>query len=154
MNKNTFFEELRSASDAWCAAKEERMARKQQIINEFGYKSEELAAWYKVNDAIKYPFKQGAVKAYRAFESSCENGYDELVMTDFLWDNEAHDFVDALRQAGLKSFVFTNSSTACMENLHALAAEGCTLAGLVTIEEKSRWASDEAKQIPGVRFTV
>jgi len=154
MNNNTFFEELRSASDAWCAAKEEREARKRQIIQEFGYKSEEFAAWSKVNNAIKYPFEHGAVKAYKAFESSRENGYDELVMTDFLWDSEAHSFVDALRQAGLKSFIYTNESTACMKNLHAFAAEGCTIAGLVTIEEKSRWASDEPKQIPGVRFTV
>ena len=154
MKKNTFFEELKKAGEAWDAARQERMARKEQIIAEFGWDSDELKAWHKENDGIKFPFAQGAVKAYRAYYQSKENEQDELEMSDFLWDNEVHDFVETLRQAGIESFIYTNESTACMENLHAFAAEGCTLAGLATTKQKSRWLSDEPKEIKGIRFTL
>ena len=51
-------------------------------------------------------------------------------MDDFLWEGEVHDFVEALREAGFSSFVYTNQRTAVMDNLHRFAAEGCRLEGL------------------------
>ncbi len=39
-----------------------------------------------------------------------------------------------------------------MGNLHAFAAEGCTMLGLCTITKKSRW--DEDEELPGIRFSL
>ena len=155
MKKNTYFEELKRIGCEWEAARSERKARKQTIIDICGWDSDELKAWYEEDEAAKFPFGNGACKAYRAWQSSVQYGEEELEMEDFLWDREVHDFIDTLRKAGIKAFVYTNQSTAVMENLHAFAAEGCTLAGLCKVTRKeNRWGGEEETTVMGIRFTL
>ena len=125
--ENAFFENLKRLGHEYEAARVERQQRKQQIIDTLGWDSPELKAWYEEDAAAKFPFEQGACKAYRAWASSISRKEDELEMDDFLWDKEVADFVNTLRSAGIKTFVYTNQSTAVMENLHAFAAQGCTM---------------------------
>lgn len=130
-------------------------SRKQDIIDTYGWDSEELKAWYDEKEAMKFPFEQGACKAYRAWASSVSRKEDELEMDDFLWEKEVSDFIDTLRKAGIKTFVYTNQSTAVMENLHQFAAAGCTMDGLCTItRQESRWGDEEPTEVMGVRFSV
>ena len=76
-------------------------------------------------------------------------------MDDFLWEKEVEDFIDTLRQAGIATFVYTNQSTAVMENLHAFAAEGCRLEGLCTItRHENRWGEEEPYEVQGIRFSL
>ena len=104
---------------------------------------------------MKFPFEQGTCKAYRAFTQSIARKEDELEMDDFLWEKEVRDFVEALRSAGLDTFVYTNQSTAVMENLHAFAAEGCTMMGLCTItRQETRWGEEEPYEVHGIRFSL
>ena len=77
-----------------------------------------------------FPYTQGACKAYRAWAASVERGNEEPELDDFLWEREVSDFIATLRTAGIESFTITDRSTGLMENLHALAAEGCTMEGL------------------------
>ena len=137
------------------AARVERQARKQQIIDTRGWDSDELRAWYAEDQAAKFPFEQGACKAYRAWASSISRKEAELEMDDFLWEKEVRDFVEALRSAGIETFVYTNQSTAVMENLHAFAAEGCTMMGLCTItRQETRWGDEEPYEVQGIRFSL
>ena len=115
---NAVFEEMYRIGHDWEKAREERRQRKQEIIDTKGWDSEELKAWYAEDEAAKFPFSQGANKAYRAWASSVCRREDEVEMDDFLWDREVSDFVDTLRRAGFATFVYTNQSTAVMENLH------------------------------------
>ena len=113
MNKNNaYFEELKRIGHEWEAARIERKARKQQIIDTLGWESDELKAWYEEDAAAKFPFEQGVSKAYRAWATSISRKEDELEMDDFLWEREVTDFVETLRKAGIKTFVYTNQSTA------------------------------------------
>ena len=122
MNKNNaYFEELKRIGHEWEAARIERKARKQQIIDTLGWDSDELKAWYEEDAAAKFPFEQGVSKAYRAWATSISRKEDELEMDDFLWEREVTDFVETLRKAGIKTFVYTNQSTAVMENLQQAA---------------------------------
>ena len=57
----------------------------------------------------------------------------------FCWDKDVHDFISALRKIGVKKFVYTNTSTSVMDNLHGFAMEGCYIEGLVKREDSSRW---------------
>ena len=152
---NTYFLDLKRIGHEYEAARVERRARKQQIIDTFGWESEELKAWYEEDAAAKFPFEQGACKAYRAWASSLSRQEDELEMDDFLWEKEVHDFIAALRSAGIGTFVYTNQSTAVMENLHQFAAAGCTMLGLCTItRQENRWGEEKAVEVIGIRFSL
>ena len=152
MTDNTYFEELERIGADWTKAHEEHKAKKQQIIDEKGWDSEELKAWYAEEEQMRFPYSQGACKAYRAWKYS--EG-DEVLFDDFVWEKEAHDFIDTFRKAGIGGFVVTNSSTALMENLHWFAAEGCAMQGLCTISKKeNRFGEEKEEQVMGIRFKV
>ena len=152
---NSYFLNLKRLGSEYEEARTERKARKQQIIDTLGWDSEELKAWYEEDAAAKFPFEQGTCKAYRAWAQSLSRKEDELEMEDFLWEKEVEDFVHALRSAGIKAFVYTNPSTAVMENLHAFAAHGCTMLGLCTItRQETRWGDEEPTAVMGIRFSV
>ena len=152
---NTYFEEMKRIGHAYEEARVERKNRKQQIIDTCGWDSEELKAWYEEDAAAKFPFPQGACKAYRAWVASISRQEDELEMDDFFWEKEIGEFVEALRSAGIQTFVYTNQSTAVMENLHQFAAKGCTMDGLCTITRReTRWGDEEPTEVMGIRFSV
>ena len=152
---NAYFENLKRIGHDWEAARVKRQARKQQIIDTLGWDSDELKAWYEEDAAAKFPFESGVSKAYRAWAQSLSRKEDELEMDDFLWDKEVADFIEALRSAGIETFVYTNQSTAVMENLHAFAAQGCTMTGLCTItRQETRWGDEEPVEIMGIRFSL
>ncbi len=153
--ENAYFENLKRLGHEYEAARAKRQARKQQIIDTLGWDSPELKAWYEEDAAAKFPFEQGACKAYRAWASSISRKEDELEMDDFLWDKEVADFIGTLREAGIGTFVYTNQSTAVMENLHAFAAQGCTMTCLCTItRQESRWGDEEPCEVQGIRFSL
>ena len=152
---NTYFENLKRIGHEYEAARVERKARKEQIIAEHGWDSKELKAWYAEDAAAVFPFPQGARKAYRAWAASLCRKEDEVEMDDFLWEQDVTDFVNALREAGIDTLVYTNQSTACMENLHQLAAAGCTMQGLCTItRHETRWGDEESTEVMGIRFSL
>ena len=119
--------------------------------NEFFNEMKRTArAWDKTSD---FPYTSGAMKALYAWAFSIDNGENELEMNEFTWSRENHDFIETLRKAGIKTFVVTNSGTSLLENLHAYAAEGCTMTGLCTVTRHDRW-SDETTEVQGIRFKV
>ena len=152
---NTYFENLKRLGHEYEEARVERKARKEQIIDTYGWDSEELKAWYAEDEAAVFPFSQGACKAYRAWASSISRQEDEVEMDDFLWEQEVVDFVEALRDAEIDTFVYTNQSTAVMGNLHQFVAAGCTMLGLCTITRReTRWGDEEATEVMGIRFSL
>ena len=148
---NAHFEELRRIGDEYEERRRAHEEKKQQILEDYGWESDELKAWYEEKKEMTYPVEAGACKAYRAWSQSVEKEKDEVEMDDFLWDREVADFVDTLRKAGITEFAYTGKSTALMENIHQLAAEGCTMTGLYTRIKKEFWGETE---IQGIRFSV
>ena len=152
---NAYFENFKRIGREYEAARVERQARKQQIIDNYGWDSAELKAWYEEDAAAKFPYESGVCKAYRAWATSICRKETELEMDDFLWEKEVRDFLETLRGAGIETFVYTNQSTAVMENLHAFAAEGCTMLGLCTItRQETRWGEEELYEVQGIRFRL
>lgn len=153
--ENAYFEEIRRIGHEWEEQRQERRERKKRIIADYGWESEELKAWYAEDAAATYPISQGVSKAYRAWWTSIDRQEDELEMDDFLWEKDVQDFIGALKAAGIKTFVYTNQSTAVMENLHQFAVAGCTMQGLCTITRRERrWGDEEPTEVIGIRFEI
>lgn len=150
--ENAHFENLRKIGEAYETVRKAHEEKKQEILDTYGWESEELKAWYEEKKEMTYPIPAGACKAYRAYMQSLEREADELEMDDFLWDREVKDFVETLKAAGIATFIYTNSSTALMDNMHQLAEEGCSMDGLVKVERKNLWR--EPEEVNGIRFTV
>ncbi len=155
LTNKTYLENLRRIGSEYEAARVERQTRKQQIIDTLGWNSEELKAWYAEDLATKFPFEQGACKAYRAWGNSIKREEDEVEMDEFLLEKEVHDFIEALRGGGIETFVYTSQSKAVFENLHAFEAEGCTMMGLCTItRQETHCGEKEPYVVQGIRFSL
>ena len=77
MKNNTYFEELERIGSEWTKAHEAHKKLKEQIIEEKGWDSEELKAWYAEEEQMQFPYSQGACKAYRAWKYSTT---DEILL--------------------------------------------------------------------------
>ena len=154
MIPNIFFENLSRLGKEHADQYKAHEALKDIIIEAHGCDSPEMDAWYTEKKRLEEtnPVSGGIGKAFRAWLYSESN---ELEMDEFLWDREVSDFVETLRKAGIQSFVYTNQSTAVMENIHQFAAAGCTLEGPCTlIKKSSRWGEEGEEQILGLRFRL
>ena len=150
---NAVFTEMKKLGYAWEERRAERNARKQEIIDTYGWDSKELSAWYAEKDADMFPFTAGQNKAYYAWAESLGRSEDELEMSEFLFDNEVHDFIETLRKAGIHSFIYTNNGSAVMDNIHAFAAEGFKMIGLCNATRcENRWGEIKPYDVPGIRF--
>ena len=149
--ENTFFEEMKKVGHAWDDERRARLEQRREIEKTYGYCSEEYSNWLAENKDIPFPFTDGANKAYRAWAGSIQDELEILEFSDLLWDREVADFVDTLRKAGITEFIYTGHSTALMENIHQLAAEGCTMTGLYKAEHEERWGTTT---VMGIRFSV
>ena len=152
MKDNKVFEEIRSKATEWDAIRTEHKKQEEAIIEAHGYCSDELQVWKKANILPPFPITDGAMKAFRAWQANSENETSEFEFSDFTWERETHDFIETLRKAGIKTMVLTCSSTALIENLHAYAAEGCTIEGVATVTRNYRWG--ETKTLQGIRLRI
>ena len=147
---NSFFDTVLAIADDYVARKKAHEEKKPE------YDSPEFEAWNETRKEqfSEYPIPAGVCKAYQAFTQSCEDERDEVVMDDFLWDREVEDFLNALRGAGISTFIYTNTSTAVMGNIHDFAAHGCTFKELTTVSKKSWWKDAEDEVVQGIRFEL
>ena len=108
-----------------------------------------------------FPFSKGQMSAYRAWQNSTANesslsGESILEVNDLPWDNEAHDFITCLKEAGITEFAVTDQSTALMRVLHILAdEEGCKMVGLCKVtRSERRWGEDETTEHDGILMSL
>ena len=89
-------------------------------------------------------------KAYTSWfyaEDDCN-----IEVRELLYEREIHDFVEALRKAGMKSFVITDHRTNLIEQLHAFVEEGCTLNGVCTMYKNSSFCTKY--KVNGIRINL
>lgn len=152
MKNNTFFLNMKVELAKYSMARSAANERKENAVSEYGWDSDEYKAAYDVLQSMKCPVSDGALKAYRAWQQTVENEDETLTLTDFFWEREIHDFVKALRDAGITEFIYTSQSTGLMDDLHGLTAEGCTINEFCTITREGIFGS--TREIKGIRFAV
>lgn len=84
----------------------------------------------------------GEIKAYRVYKN-------DFILEDFLWEKEVKDFVNTLREGGVKYFVYTSTSTALMSNFHSFIENGCKFIETCNVESS---IFEESKK--GLRFEI
>lgn len=150
--ENAYFAEMKKIGDEWQKSKKEREARGNEIIANFGYDSEEYKTWKAEGDASRLPYESGALKALWEWRRSIERKVDTFEVSEFLWDKEVADFIATLKLAGIENFIYTNRSTAAMDNILGFVAAGCNLVGPSKVVRKSKWEDEADEPVAGILF--
>ena len=83
-------------------------------------------------------------RVWRGLMSSVEKEFLRLTIDEFFWkEEEARDFLALLESFGITEFVFTDRSTAVMNNLHYFDGYGWKVAGCITLYYRD-WGRDQA----------
>ncbi len=141
---NTYFQAMQQTCIEFDQARKARRAEKTECRD-----AAALDAWYKREKGIKFPYASGQMVAYHAWFNSIRNQSSAFEVQDLPWEDNAHDFVETLRAAGITEFAVTDNSTALMRVLHEFAAEGCTMQGLCKV---TRWGSEGTAEYNGILF--
>lgn len=102
------------------------------------------------NDATKW--SRGTLEAYWTYEFNLNHNSSEFECNELPWTTDMSDFVKTMREAGVETIAVTETSTALLENLHKLAAQGCSIEGLCTIIRLDIW--DNIKEYPAIRIRL
>lgn len=70
----------------------------------------------------------GEIRAYQTYEN-------DFILDSFLWEKDVKDFVETLREGGVKYFVYVSTSTALMDNFHACIENGCKFIEACTTDD-------------------
>ena len=151
MKANKYFEELRGKADCYYETLKNLKDRKNEICSKNNWEGPEVDKAFADIEAYEKhcPLTRVTSVALRAWMYSDS---DELELNDFLWENEGKEFIDCLKSAGIHSFVYTNQSTAVMDNICQFVNAGAKMIGVVMIEKKSIF--DHIDTIPGIRFQI
>lgn len=151
MKNNTYFQTMHQTATAFKNAYAAHEAAK-KAIQESGDKAA-MDAWYAQKAAFKIPFTMGQRNAYTAWHNTIDNESSTFEVSDLPWSKDTHDFVDALRAAGITEFAVTDRSSGLMDGLHNLAEEGCTMQGLCMVtRSEARWGNEGTEEYPGILF--
>lgn len=154
MEKIAYFEDMNQIGLAYADQMEALLNKKETILENSGWESEELKQVYQEIKELKdnNPYTSGEYKACYAYNTSLKYGEEEIILRDFLWDSEVEDFANTMKTAGVKSFIYANESSSVMQNIHGLSDHGYTIGGLYKklIEASSRF--DRDRIVYGIRF--
>ncbi|MBR1810989.1 MAG: hypothetical protein IJ766_04975 [Clostridia bacterium] len=143
---NTFFTEKNALAERYFEERHELQKRKDAI----DWRNRE--ARQAISEQLYQmtcPLNSGELEAVRAWNPEA----DTFIATDHLWTKDIHDFVACLREAGVKTFLFTDTSTALMESIHEFAKEGVRLEGPETFTTNDGWNNEERIHL-ALRFTL
>ncbi len=143
---NTYFAEKKAIMEAYY---EERRALRDAKDAAYGRNDyEEGRRLLAEADKMTCPMTEGACMAIRFWKANA----DTMIADDHLWTKDIHDFVTCLREAGVKTFLFADHSTALMESIHEFVKEGLTLVGPETYTEECCWSREPQTRL-ALRFT-
>lgn len=155
--ENKYLESLNKKEKEYLEKKETIKEEAAKIVAHYGFDSAEYEECSRRYKALgENPVSMGEKCAYGALSNTRYWNSSEFEMSGFLWEQDIHDFVTALRKAGIKTFAFTNQSTAVMEDMCGFSDEGCTFDGFCTVTRtgKDENGDDISIEVRGVRFNV
>lgn len=106
------------------------------------------------NSGAKIP--DGAMRAFSEYNHSIKGGYEteDFIDSGIRINSNTADYAEAIKAAGLDSFILIDESTALMEKLHEYEKHGLVYDGLVTIKQKSCMPKTEFDILRGIKIKV
>lgn len=150
LEDNGYFAALARTVREWREREEEREKELAEAVAAHGYSSAQVDDLKASRVSDPCPLSNGTATALGNWRASVEDGRDEFVLADFLWDADVDDFVAALEAAGIDRFVTTDRSTALMGNVHAFAKRGYVFESVCEVE--TRTAGGKTRLAQGIRF--
>ena len=134
---NNYFKEMETACREWQKAKERRNAERAALVAADDW--DELKEWSEREKSYIFPFTSGEMKALCGWKNSANT--DIFAVDELPWEgkDEAEDFIEAMREAGVEEFAITDRSTALMDALHELAEAGCEMKGLRKVKKTENY---------------
>ena len=141
---NGYFKMMQDIGKGYEDAKAIRLAEKEKLMNSDNWDG--VKAWYEREKSFPFPFSDGYMKAYWAWNESTRYNTEVFEVSELPWQKDAHDFISCLKEAGISEFAITDRSTALMDLLHAFEKEGCTMKGLCEVKHiDERWGEKETR---------
>ena len=122
MKAEQFFENMKNACVEYDRSRQARLQEKDVLILKSDWDGVKM--WNEREERFPFPLNRGESTAYRAWVDSVRNDSSIFEVADLPWNEDVVDFVETLRKAGITEIAVTDHSTALMDGLHALDAEG------------------------------
>lgn len=107
----------------------------------------EARALYKAAGAEVTALGEIAIRIYREYENSMENGNKLLDLSGVIWERDVKCLISCLRDNGIEQFTFSATWTEAVKTAWLFQQNGCTLEGLIEI-------NDHGEKIPAYLFMV
>lgn len=153
--KNAYFESMYRTV---CRYQEKKEAvRKQRSILFDEEKYDEGTVLMKAfEEENKFPYSDGAMKAYWAYQNVNYRGSDCFEVEDLPWPKDMKDFAETLKEAGIDAIVVTDQSTGLMDGIYGLNENGWKMGSLkiVTRKDDHHFGTDDPETKKGIEFTI
>ena len=107
----------------------------------------EARALYKEAGAKIEALGEIAIRIYREYENSMENGNKLLDLSGVIWERDVKCLISCLRDNGIEQFTFSSIWSEAVKIAWLFQQNGCTLEGLIEI-------NDHSEKIPAYLFRV
>ncbi len=102
-----------------------------------------------------HSYTEGQIIAYHAWKYNKDRAAGVLEVSSIPYEKDIPDFVKTLREAGIKEFIITDSSSGLMSGLHGFADNGCHIESICRITRgKICNCEIENTEIKGISMTL
>ena len=153
--KNAYFESMYKEVRSYQEKKEAVRKQRSALYEEEKY-DEGTALVKAFEEETPFPYSDGAMKAYWAYQNLNYRGSDCFEVEDLPWEKDMKDFAETLKDAGINTIVVTDQSTGLMDGIYGLIANGWKMGALkiVTRKDDHHFGTDEPETKKGIEFTI
>ena len=153
--KNAYFESMYKEVRSYQEKKEAVRKQRSKLFDEEKY-DEGTALMKAFEEENKFPYTDGAMKAYWAYQNMNYRGSDCFEVEDLPWPKDMKDFAETLQEAGIDAITVTDQSTGLMDGIYGLSENGWKMGTLKTVTRKDdhHFGTDEPERKNGIEFTI
>ncbi|MCH4007802.1 MAG: hypothetical protein LKE59_11755 [Eubacterium sp.] len=153
--KNAYFESMYKEVRDYQEKKEAAKKQRSKLFDEEKY-DEGTALMKAFEEENKFPYTDGAMKAYWAYQNMNYRGSDCFEVEDLPWPKDMKDFAETLLEAGIDAITVTDQSTGLMDGIYGLCENAWKMGALKTVtrENDHHFGTNEPETKNGIEFTI